>query len=128
MKKIKIGIVIGLIALALCFAYAIIRDVSGKNGGTVTKNNYPNVDPEFKKFWDSYEEVMNEYCDFMEKYTKGGASISMMADYAKMVAKYAEMGNAASKYDTNEMTEEEYAYYIDVMTRVQKRLLSITAK
>ena len=37
---------------------------------------------------DSYESLMNEYADFMEKYNAGGHPASMAADYAKIMVKY----------------------------------------
>lgn len=43
---------------------------------------------DFKEAMDSYEAFMNEYCDFMEKYSKNPTDASLMADYMSYMSKY----------------------------------------
>ena len=46
---------------------------------------------DFKQAMDSYEEFMNQYCDFMDKYEKSnGADPTLVIEYADYVAKYAQ--------------------------------------
>ena len=54
---------------------------------------------------DSYEEFMNDYCDFMETYDKSDASA--LREYTSMMTKYAEFAEKVEKYD-EEQTEEYY--------------------
>lgn len=82
--------------------------------------------PEFKNAMDQYEEFMDEYCRFMEKYKDGdGASITMVADYAKYMKKYADAMAAFEKWDDGTMNTKETAYYIQVQSRVAQKLLQV---
>lgn len=82
--------------------------------------------PEFKKAMDSYEEFMNEYCEFMEKYAKsGGTDAGLLADYTSYMSKYADMVEEFDEWDDGEMNTAETAYYLDVQTRINKKLLEV---
>lgn len=75
---------------------------------------------------DSYEEFMNEYCDFMEKYSESdGSDLSMLKYYAEYIKKYSEVSEKFDKWEDNDLNSEELDYYIDVQTRVSKRLLEV---
>ncbi len=79
-------------------------------------------DADFKAAMDSYESLMNEYADFMEKYNAGGHPASMAADYAKIMVKYNDAMKKLDAIDENSLTPEEQQYYIEVQTRVNQRL------
>lgn len=82
--------------------------------------------PEFKNAMDSYEEFMNEYCDFMEKYAKSdGTDVGLLADYADYMSKYADVVESFEAWDDEEMNAAETAYYLDVQTRISKKLLEV---
>ena len=82
--------------------------------------------PEFKNAMDSYEEFMNECCDFMEKYAKSdGTDVGLLADYADYMSKYADVVESFEAWDDEEMNAVETAYYLDVQTRISKRLLEV---
>lgn len=82
--------------------------------------------PEFKEAMDSYEEFMNEYCEFMQKYADSDkADVSMLAEYTEYVGKYAEVVDSFEAWDEEEMNDTEIAYYLDVQTRVSKKLLEV---
>ncbi len=85
------------------------------------------LDPDLVAFLDSYEAAMNQYCDFMEKYNSASATdqAGMLADYAQMVATYSDFAAKADAYDEDDLSNEELAYYMDVMNRVNKRLLEV---
>ncbi len=70
---------------------------------------------------------MNEYCDFMEKYQSASSSdvLSMLSDYSNMLDEYTEAMNSLDKQDTDSMSAADYQYYLDVTTRVSKRLLEV---
>lgn len=81
---------------------------------------------EFKTAMDSYEKFMNEYCDFMNKYSQSdGTDVGLLADYAKYMAKYAKFVKDFEEWDSKEMNSVETAYYLDVQTRINKKLLEI---
>lgn len=91
-----------------------------------TNNNNSGLRKEFKDAMDSYESFMNEYIEFMKKYSNSnGADLGLLADYSKYVAKYAEMGQKFDKWKNEDMNEAETAYYIQVQTRVNQKLLEV---
>lgn len=83
------------------------------------------VDPELKAFLDEYEAVMNEYVDFMKKYTKADNPIGMLADYTKILKQYTSFAQAIENYDSKEMSAADAAYYLEVTSRVSKKLLEV---
>lgn len=82
--------------------------------------------PEFKEAMDTYEDFMNEYCDFMEKYAESdGTDLGLIADYADYMSKYADVVDAFEKWEEDDMNAKETAYYLDVQTRINKRLFEV---
>lgn len=82
--------------------------------------------PEFKKAMDSYEEFMNEYCGFMKKYAESdGTDVGLLADYVEYMSKYADVVKDFEVWDDGEMNTAETAYYLDVQTRINMKLLEM---
>ena len=82
--------------------------------------------PEFKQAMDSYEGFMNEYCEFMKKYAESdGTDVGILADYASYMSKYVDVVEDFGAWDDGEMNTAETAYYLDVQTRVSKKLLEV---
>lgn len=81
------------------------------------------VDPELKAFLDSYEAFYDEYIDFIVKYNENPTDLTLMTEYTEMMLKLNEFQSATEKYDTDEMSEADRLYYIEVITRVEKKLL-----
>lgn len=82
--------------------------------------------PEFKEAMDTYEDFMNEYCEFMEKYVSSdGPDLGLLADYANYMSKYADVVEAFEKWEDDDMNAKETEYYIEVQTRVTKNLLEV---
>ena len=79
------------------------------------------VSPDFKAFMDSYESFMNKYCDFMETYDESDAAALMQ--YMSLLAEYEKMTSKVDSYNEENLSAEDYKYYVDVMARVQKRLI-----
>lgn len=79
---------------------------------------------EFKAAMDSYEEFMDEYIAFMEKYEQNPSDFGLLADYAKFMTQYTEFAEDFEKWESEEMNEAETAYYIEVQTRVNEKLLN----
>lgn len=96
---------------------------SSSSSGSSTSGK---VDPNLKAFLDGYESFMNDYVDFMKKYTSGSAdTMSMMNDYLTMVQKYTDYCSKLESYDTNSMSDADLAYYLEVTERVERKLLSL---
>lgn len=83
------------------------------------------IRPEFKEAMDSYEAFYNEYFDFMEEYYRNPTNLSLLGKYASMLAKAEEVDRAFEAWDEGEMSNEELKYYLDVINRVQKRMIDL---
>ena len=77
---------------------------------------------------DAYESFMNDYCDFMEEYQAEGRPASMLAKYGEMMGKYADMAAKFDAIDEGSLSADDDAYYIQVQTRVNQRLLAVAAR
>ena len=84
------------------------------------------VRPEFKEAMDSYEAFIDEYVAFMEKYANSDGDLSLFADYAQYMARYAEMMGKIEDIDEGELTTAEALYYSEVMSRTSQKLLTIS--
>lgn len=83
------------------------------------------VNPDLKAFLDEYEAFMDDYVEFMKKYTESGSSVEMLSDYMTMIQRYADFASAAEKYNPEEMSAADAAYYLDVTTRISKKMLEV---
>lgn len=83
------------------------------------------VNPDFKEIMDGYEQFIDEYIEFMKKYEESDDVIGMMTDYQKWMNEYSDWTDKVSKYDSDNLSVAEYAYYADVMARVSKKLSEI---
>lgn len=81
--------------------------------------------PSFKEAMDSYEAFFDEYCDFMERYASSSNPASMAVDYAKFMARYSETMDKMNAIDEDSLSPEDYAYYTEVMDRVNQKLLDV---
>lgn len=80
---------------------------------------------DFKAAMDSYEEFMDEYVEFMKKYNKNPNDYSLMMDYADYMSEYAEFVDDFAAWEDEEMNAAETAYYFEVQSRVNKKLLEV---
>lgn len=83
------------------------------------------LDAEFKAAMDDYEKFMDEYVAFMKKYKKNPSDLGLLADYANFMSKYADFVEDFEKWEDAEMNAAETAYYIEVQSRVSKKLLEV---
>lgn len=102
----------------------VITSNSSSSNNT-TSTNKTGISKQFKDAMDSYEAVMNEYVEFMKKYNANPTDATLISKYATMLQKYSEQISAFDKWKSEEMTTEETAYYIDVQSRVSKKLLEV---
>lgn len=80
------------------------------------------VTPELKAFLDSYEAYMDQYIAFMQKYENSDDTYSMLYDYLDMMQQYTDFAEKLDQYDTDKMSAVDSAYYLEVTTRVAKKL------
>lgn len=88
----------------------------------VTNNNTIRAD--VKDAIDSYEKFIDQYCEFMTKYTNSSSTdFSMLADYAKFMSKLVEMEEKMDALE-NDLNDVETLYYAEVMLRCSQKLLN----
>lgn len=83
------------------------------------------IDPDFKTAIDSYEKFMNDYVEFMKKYKANPSDLSLIADYTTFISDYADYVEDFEAWEDEDLNADELAYYLDVQTRVSKKLLEI---
>lgn len=85
------------------------------------------IRPEVREFLDAYETCMDEYVEFMQKYMNADPTsmVSMMSDYYSILTRYTEFAEKMDAFDESELTNAELAYYIEVTSRVSKKLLTV---
>lgn len=79
----------------------------------------------FREFLDEYEAFMNKYVDFMKKYEDSDDTASMLVDYTILMKEYAEFTEKMDSYDEDNLSDEDYYYYIEVQSRINAKLLEI---
>lgn len=90
---------------------------------TAKPDDIAGIDPDFKAAMDAYEAFYVEYCDFMKKYSANPTDFTLLAKYANMLAKAAEMDQAFEAWNESDLNDEELKYYLDVNNRVMKMLV-----
>lgn len=81
--------------------------------------------PEFKAAMDSYEAFYVEYCDFYKKYSENPSDLGLLADYAVMMTKLADMNEKFDAWKDGDLNNAELVYYMEVNTRVTQKLLEV---
>lgn len=118
MKKIVTILLVAAMAFSLMACAGVLT-------GETKEETIPGVRAEFKEAMDDYEAFYDEYCDFMKKYTKNPADLSLLAEYATMTSKLAEMDKSFKEWDQDEMSEEEIEYYLEVSARITKKMADV---
>lgn len=87
---------------------------------TVSDNT---IRPEIKEAIEAYESFIDEYCDFMVKYSESnGTDLSILADYVKFMGKLEEYEKKMDALE-EDLTDAEYWYYIEVLNRCNEKML-----
>ena len=71
---------------------------------------------------DNYEQFFIEYVEFIKKYSESSYSLSMLSDYIDFMSKYTGMVESMEAINDDELSTADYAYYIEVTTRIYKML------
>lgn len=80
---------------------------------------------EFKEAMDSYESFVNDYVEFMKKYKENPDDLSLLSDYTGYLSKYTDLTQKFDAWESEDLTSEELAYYIDVQASATKKLLEV---
>lgn len=84
------------------------------------------VTPDFKKAMDEYEAFFDEYLAFMEKYEKSSdLSPEMLEDFSTYMERYNQTMEALDAIDEDSLSPADYAYYTEVMLRINKKIASM---
>lgn len=136
--KIMKKLVAMLIAIALMLGLVGCGGAQSVDTASSSKSAVEEVEPmvvedldsEFKNAMDIYEEFIDYYCDFLEKYLKADTNeqLGMMEEYATVMSQYAEVMEAIQIMDVHrdEMTSAELQYYIEVTARTSQRMIKFS--
>lgn len=83
------------------------------------------LSPEFKKTMDDYEAWFDHYCEVMKKYEENPSDLEMLSEMTDLLSEEAVMLEEMEKMDQSEMNTAELAYYLEVTTRIEKKLLEV---
>lgn len=84
--------------------------------------------PEFKEAMDSYEAFYDEYCEFLEEYSKNPTDVALLKKYTDFLSKTQEMEEKFEAWDDNEMNSAELKYYTEVHQRIMQKLLEVSTE
>lgn len=86
-------------------------------------NSASGINQDFKEAMDSLEAYFDEYCRFMKKYKENPTDLSLLAEYSNHLQKYADAMNRMNALKSDDLTNEELKYYIEVTSRINQKLL-----
>ena len=91
-----------------------------------SNNNSNEIRTDFKNAMDSYEKFMDGYISFMKKYNSNPSDTELLKEYSSYMSKYNDMINTYNKWNSKDLNDAETKYYIEVQTRVNKKLTDAT--
>ena len=99
------------------------EDSSNSNNQNQNQNNNGNeLRTNFKSAMDSYEKFIDEYLAFLKKYSNNTNDKSLISEYERYMKKYDNMVKDFEKWNSNNLNEAEEKYFLEVQTRVNKKL------
>lgn len=81
--------------------------------------------PDFKRAMDSYEAFYEEYCEFMAQYKANPTDMNLLMQYSQLLQESVEMNDAFEKWNSEDLTNEELKYYLEVNSRVLQMLAQV---
>lgn len=73
---------------------------------------------------DSYEEFFDEYIAFLKKMENSDNPLEWYSDYMQYMTKYSEAMEGLESMESEDMTNEETLYYLEVTSRINQKLLA----
>lgn len=100
---------------------------SSANNNSSSSNSSSSTDANFRKVMADYESFMNKYVDFMKKYKNASSAdaMSMLSEYSSMMQDYAKFADSIKGYNQSNLSTSDWAYYLEVTTRITKKLSEI---
>ena len=62
----------------------------------------------------------------MKKYQESDDTMSMLGEYTEYMAQYADMMSKLDKLDDGSLSTSEAAYYLEVVNRINQKLLEVS--
>jgi len=87
----------------------------------VTSNG---ISPEFQAAMDSYEEFFDEYVAHMRRFNANPSDLSLLTGLTNMMTRYTDTMDKLDRLENN-LSGAELDYYLTVMTRINRNLLSV---
>ncbi|MEY8233618.1 leucine-rich repeat domain-containing protein [Oscillospiraceae bacterium 50-16] len=81
------------------------------------------IRPEFKEAMDSYEAFYDEYCAFMKQYSANPTDLTLLGKYTDMLSRLADMDEKFEAWESEDLSNEELKYYLEVSNRITAKLL-----
>lgn len=83
------------------------------------------VTPSFKETMDSYEAFFDKCFELMDVAANGDSedSLLIMAEYADYMLKYADMMEKMESMDTENLSDADMAYYLEVTARIEAKAI-----
>jgi len=98
-------------------------DVPGPSDESHVDTDGDGISDDLKAFLDSFEEFVDYYCDFMKTYNS--TDTAQAEQYTELLMRYNDFMKKASAWDTFDMNEKEYDYYMATMARISGKLLEM---
>jgi hypothetical protein len=99
------------------------NDTTGDDNGTTDDNNNA-TGTDWREFLRLYEEWVDEYIAFMEKYNADPTNLSLLTDYLKFMEKTLEWAEMIEELE-DELTGNDLREYLAAMTRILQKLSAI---
>jgi hypothetical protein len=84
------------------------------------------IRPELKAALDSYETFFDKYIAFMTSYNAGGGSVNKLSEYTEFMTQYADTMQKMGAMESDNLSDAELTYYLEVTTRITNKLLKIS--
>lgn len=94
----------------------------------ITVQGKEGMRPEFKEAMDGYETFFNEVYDLMNALMENPSDLSLLVSLQEKALMIPEMTEEFQAWSESEMSLEEAVYYMEVATRISKKLLEIQQK
>lgn len=122
-----------LMAASIILAFLLIIFLTGCGKEVEEVKDIPQekqvevVKSDFEMLLDDFEKYLDEYCTFIEEYSKAEPSeqMTMASEYMRIATEYMEIAEKVQAIDTDELSTDEAAYYLEVMGRCGARMVQV---
>lgn len=97
---------------------------SAKSETSVNTEAPDGVNEDLVAFLAEYEDFMDQYVEFMQKYSENPTDLTLLAEYSKMMKELEEFSEKADAYDETQMSAADQQYYLEVLNRCNMKMLN----